>query len=318
VREEVIKIAKDHPMRVGKKRKARFQEDVLAYFERLGYSAHVSNDWTVVKNANIVAGDMARAKYVFTAHYDTPMRMFLPANVLFPRHVLLTSLWQTAWVLAVMAASWALFSLIARLFGLTGILNADVSMLLAWTVMALVFFSVPNKYNANDNTSGVCGVLETAARLPEEIRQDAAFILFDHEEMGLLGSAAYFLKHTEDVKPKLVINLDCIGVGDDIIFVVDRKFAKKQGVMPALAGCAAQAEGKTLQVTNGKGWFFPSDQMNFVKTIVVAAFKRRGKLLYIDAIHSIRDTDMDMKNIDVISDTLVNITKSGVGEQAAS
>ena len=50
-----------------------------------------------------------------------------------------------------------------------------------------------NRHTANDNTSGVAAVMELMARLPEEQRSKAAFILFDNEEKGMLGYSAAFM-----------------------------------------------------------------------------------------------------------------------------
>ena len=312
--DEVRQIAQQHPARAGKKTKRPFQKDVVAYFERLGYDAKVSRDRAVVMNENIVAGDVSRAKYIFTAHYDTPPRMLLPANIIFPQKPFLTFFLQTVIMLAMFAAVGLLWSAIARMLGVSPFWRMELGWILCSVVFMLLFFSFPNKVNANDNTSGVCGVMEAAARMPGALREQVAFILFDHEEMGLLGSAAFFLKHTEDVKRKVLVNLDCIGVGEDIWFIADKKFSKKPGVLEQLKACIVPADGKRVEVRGGKGYFFPSDQLNFNNTVVVAALKRKGNLFYLDQVHTSRDTVLDERNVDVIVEALVNIAGSGIAQ----
>ena len=41
---------------------------------------------------------------------------------------------------------------------------------------------------------------------------EVAFVLFDNEERGLLGSKALNKKYSDLLKNKMVINFDCIGV----------------------------------------------------------------------------------------------------------
>jgi aminopeptidase YwaD len=68
---------------------------------------------------------------------------------------------------------------------------------------------------ADDNASGVAGIIEIAEKLAsmkKELKRSIVFIAFDAEEMGLLGST-YFTKHSlVDVKSvKSMFNFDMIG-----------------------------------------------------------------------------------------------------------
>ncbi len=68
---------------------------------------------------------------------------------------------------------------------------------------------------ADDNASGVAGIIEIAEKLAsmkKELKRSIVFIAFDAEEMGLLGST-YFTKHSlVDVKAiKSMFNFDMIG-----------------------------------------------------------------------------------------------------------
>ena len=49
----------------------------------------------------------------------------------------------------------------------------------------------PNKHTANDNTSGVITLLELMNRLSPEQKERTAFVFFDNEENGMLGSAFF-------------------------------------------------------------------------------------------------------------------------------
>ena len=68
---------------------------------------------------------------------------------------------------------------------------------------------------ADDNASGVAGIIEIAEKLAsmkKDLKRSIVFIAFDAEEMGLLGST-YFTKHSlVDVKSiKSMFNFDMIG-----------------------------------------------------------------------------------------------------------
>lgn len=70
---------------------------------------------------------------------------------------------------------------------------------------------------ANDNASGVAGVLATAAALAardEKPVHDVVFVLFAGEEQGLLGAEAYVEAPALPLEDCLaMLNLDCIGEG---------------------------------------------------------------------------------------------------------
>ena len=46
--------------------------------------------------------------------------------------------------------------------------------------------------------------------------------------------------------------------------------------------------------------FYPSDQMNFPYGVGVAALKRRKKILYLDRIHTSKDTVLDQTNVNIL------------------
>jgi hypothetical protein len=70
----------------------------------------------------------------------------------------------------------------------------------------------------DDNASGMAGVIETARVLAGsglQFRRTIRFILFDREEEGLLGSAAYAGSLTSTTLPDFFINVDMIGYTQD-------------------------------------------------------------------------------------------------------
>ena len=97
--------------------------------------------------------------------------------------------------------------------------------LMPFTSIALCGFFVwrlldgpASRHTANDNTSGVITLLETALAMPEADREEVCFVFFDNEEKGLFGSAAFTKAHKKAKKETLNINFDCVSDGDFIQF----------------------------------------------------------------------------------------------------
>lgn len=79
---------------------------------------------------------------------------------------------------------------------------------------------------ADDNTSGLVGALEVAKRLNNiDIDVRIKIILFDNEEIGLIGSRHFVAKNIKSLKSDTlgVVNLDCIGRGEDIYIMTDNR-----------------------------------------------------------------------------------------------
>ena len=273
-------------------------------FGALGFPAGISADRFIINNKNLAAGDIEKAQYLFAAHYDTPFRMFVPINVIYPKSIVLSLLYQLFMLALLFAAAVALAIGINALIPLGKYLF--MLPLWIWVVsVALSCFCFPNKHNVNDNTSGVIAIMRLAHALPASIRERAAFILFDNEELGLFGSAAFANANGKKIRGKTVINMDCVGVGDDIVFLANREAAKDEAVMGALNTPPAGNRGKRVIIGKGKGWFYPSDQANFKKSIAVAAFKRGPFGLYLNDIHMDCDRYLDSNNIELIVQCLI-------------
>ena len=77
--------------------------------------------------------------------------------------------------------------------------------------------SVPAGPGANDNASGTAVVIEMArAMAADNVFDDACFVLFGSEEIGLIGSANYVASLTQDERDAIgaMLNFDMLSVGD--------------------------------------------------------------------------------------------------------
>lgn len=287
-----------HPMRIKAAQKQAFLADAAEYMEGCGFHAVESLDRYLCTNKNLLCGDLSRAEFLFTAHYDTPCRMFIPANTLFPRHLLLTFLAQLLPML--------LLALLVFLLPLPASFPFQLRGPLFLVLALLANMAIPNKHNVNDNGSGLCMLFTLAESIPPEQRHRVAFVFFDHEEWGLLGSAAFARRYKNTLKDKTIFNFDCVGVGDDMLFFASAPVVDDAALFSKLKTMEKETDGKRIKVVNGKGYFYPSDQMNFKKSVGVAAFKQGPLGLYLNGIHVNGDTHLEMQNIDVLTEAVLH------------
>lgn len=244
------------------------------------------------RSRNIVIGDVEQADVVLTAHYDTCAVLPFP-NVVAPQSILLSILYAMAIVVPVVVI--ALFAMSEVLYLTDSIFLGElVYVVLMLFFIGWVFCGKPNRHTANDNTSGVITLVELLHALSEEEKQRTAFVFFDNEENGLLGSGQFKKRHKEAMQNKLLLNFDCVSDGDTIALVYPRKMPAQQ--VERLREAFSEMGNKRLLIGSDRKLFYPSDQKHFPLGVGVAALKGK-KLLYLNRIHTRRDTVMDEENI---------------------
>lgn len=301
--EIVENILQKYQVRKNRRQKIAFFEYIRTLCDEYGYSCRTELDGKLIKNRNIVIGDVDSANVIFTAHYDTCAVMPLP-NIATPQNVIVYILYQILLTLVFFALSfavWMLSYLIIR-DALMAFVFAYVALLL---MIYQIMFGIANKHTANDNTSGVLAILETAFSVPVEKRGKYAYVLFDNEEAGLLGSAAFCSANKAILRDKTIINMDCVSDGDNILFF-SKKALRNSEIHKNMIECfihSCKKHGKTLAAPRKGGTFFPSDQANFRNGMAIAAMHKMPVVgLYIARIHTSRDTVMDTKNLECIRD----------------
>ncbi len=311
-------IAKDildnYQIRKTKKQKAAFRAYATEVCARLGYTATVEKGAFGVRN--LVVGDVDKAKVVYTAHYDTCPVLPFP-NFITPKRVDLYILYQLALVVAMLIPAVLLGFGMGMGIGFisTWIDNPVVAELVVElaprvvfiALMALLLFGPANKHTANDNTSGVTVLFAIMAALPADKRDEVAFVFFDLEEAGMFGSSAFASKHKAAMKTKPLVNFDCVSDGETMIFALRKKAVYLKGAFEAAFPATATVD--TAVYT--KGIFYPSDQANFPQGVGVAALKKTKKrgILYMDRIHTKRDTVYREENIAYLADGAVKLVE---------
>ena len=154
---------------------------------------------------------------------------------------------------------------------------------------------IPNKHNKNDNTSGVAAVMSLASKYSDG---KAAFLLFDNEEKGLLGSKAFYKKHSKMMENKLVINLDCVGNGENMVFIFKDK-AEESDVYPLMSAAFEPKDDRySVHYIPFKKAIGNSDYKSFPCSVgVMAACKGKRVRFITGRIHTSRDTVADSQNI---------------------
>lgn len=306
--ETPLDVLEKYEIRKSKRQKTAFISAVTAYAQRHNYTVCVEKG--SFGSRNIVIGDPESAKYLVTAHYDTPASIGLP-NFITPCNLFVFILWQLLLLIPFFAA--------AFLAGWLVSLVTEDSLLIFWAayiayfgLLILLMVGPANRHTANDNTSGVVTVLEIMASMPENLRDRVCFVLFDLEEAGLVGSSSFRKKHKKTSVHQIILNLDCVGDGDEIVMFPSKKFIKNDQMMTNLCRCVGHYGDKSIAV-KAKGFrYYPSDQAHFPYGVGIAAFNR-GKVigLYCSRIHTNMDTILEETNVNILRAALTSVIGGG-------
>ena len=297
----------NHPVRRSEGQKAAFRESIVSDLSARGYDAKAEKSGG--KHENVVIGDPMSAEAVFTAHYDTPATSIFP-NVMIPRARLLFYLYQFLPIIVLLALSLGIGYLVGEV-----LLHSYEAFIISFLVLYyggyfLMFRTFENKNNYNDNTSGVAAVLSIADALDTSMRGKVAFILFDNEEKGKKGSKAYFADHKTDMEKRIVINLDCVGNGDNIVFIA-KPDAQKSDVYTKLTESFSSEDGYSVHFFSSKQADANSDHKSFPAGIgCMACSRSRLGVLYAGRIHTKRDVVANEANIDFITAGAVKFINS--------
>ena len=260
-----------HEVRRTFRQKTAFIAWARAYAEGLGVRVTVEESGRVIRSRNLVFGDADRARTIITAHYDTCAWM--------PTGAVTTP------------GCWPLL-----------VLTEVVQLALLLPLLAIMFFGISNPHTANDNTSGVLLVLRLMAQLKD--RPDVAFVLFDNEETGLWGSQAFVKAHPQAAR-RFLLNLDCVGDGDTLLLTGVKPGLRMPQAVRLQRAMETIAPRYGMRTAGGAfpRWLYPSDQMLFPRGTAMAALKGR-KLLYLNRIHTPRDTVLKERNTLCLADII--------------
>lgn len=293
-------------VRKSKKQKEGFRAWLCGELEKAGYSPKVEKSWCA---SNVVAGDPERAKVLFTAHYDTCAVLPFP-NFITPRNAVLYILYNLAIFLGLFIVVFLVeFSILVLWEDVPKGLAVNIPPVICIIFCWWLFFGKANRHTANDNSSGVVTLLETALAMPPEHREKVCFVFFDNEERGMFGSSAFAGKHKNVKKNTLNVNFDCVGDGDSLQFFPGKKAKRDKAAMRSLEDAFLSTEGKTVELVRGFG-FYPSDNASFRKGVGVCALRHKPVIgYYMSRIHTGRDTVLEEENIALLRDGCLRLAE---------
>ena len=295
-------IIRSFPVRNTSKEKAAFREYALKTAQGMGFqAAEIDN----AGHKNIAIGDVDNAKVIFTAHYDTPWASFFP-NLMLPKNRGLHLAFQMAIVLPMLAVSFLAAFLVFEFVKLD--YNVAQNRLVPLTAYLVTYYGLfiavmrgrRNKCNYNDNTSGIALVFDIMEKLSSEEKEKCAFLLFDNEERGKKGSKAFAKENKEIFEHTPIVNFDCVGFGDQFVAIEKEEF-KAHPIYSAFH--TAFSGLKNSCMLSSKRARANSDQMSFKlgNAVMACALSKKG-ILYVNRIHTKKDTVVSKENISALSD----------------
>lgn len=308
--ETTKEIFEKYQVRKSRKQKATFIEYVKQLAERYGYDFKVEKGAFGVRN--IVIGNPDAAQVLYTAHYDTCARLPFP-NFITPKNFLIYLLYQFLIVGIFFASCFVLGFVIGLILSFIPMaedtMNLMISFLPTVIYLALLYLllgGLANKNTANDNTSGVTTILDIMEKLPKDQKDKVAFVLFDLEEAGLLGSSSFASKHKAIKKNTLVINFDCVSDGETMLFALKRTTKKYAELLEKSFISTSDID---VEITSNA--FYPSDNASFKGGIGVAALKKSRFFgtLYMDRIHTNKDVIYREENIQFLTSGAIKLTQ---------
>ena len=296
------------PVRKSKKQKQAFRDAVKSYLKTIGYDSITQKGSMGARN--IVIGNPETAKFLVTAHYDTPAAMPFP-NLITPCSVLPFLGYQILLTVLIFAVA-LLPGIVLVSFGVGAEAASLIWLLSLYGILALMLFGPANKHNANDNTSGVVTVLEIAKSMPEAYRDQVCFVLFDLEEAGLVGSSSYQKAHKKHTANQIVLNLDCVGDGNEIVMFPNKKLKQDSAKIELLRTITGTWGEKGIAIREKGFAYYPSDQKNFPYGVGIAAFRRSSWAgLYCSRIHTKKDTVLEETNVNILRAAIVSLITCG-------
>ena len=306
-------IFEKYQVRKTKKQKTDFIEYVKQLSKLYGYEFKVEKGSFGARN--IVIGDPDIAKVLYTAHYDTCVRLPFP-NFITPKNfliyllynILIVGIFFIATFFFCIAAGVAI-RFVPMTAGTYDVLYSVFSFLptiLCYILLIFMFAGPANKHTANDNTSGVTTILDIMNELPQDSKSKVAFVLFDLEEAGLFGSSSFASKHKTIKKNTLVINFDCVSDGETLLFALKRTTEKYAELLEK-----AFTSTPDIAVDITRNAFYPSDNVSFKGGIGVCALKKSKFFgtLYMDRIHTNKDVIYREENIRILTNGALKLAQ---------
>lgn len=298
-----------YQVRKTEKQKAAFRTWLCEELTKSGYEPRVEEVFNGFACRNVIAGDPDQAQVLYTAHYDTCSVLPFP-NFLTPRNLPVYVLFNLLLVAGLMAVVLIAETVLIRLGAPRPVCISASPVICFSAVFWMMGGGAANRHTANDNTSGVLTVLETALAMPEADRGKVCFVFFDNEERGIFGSGGFAKKHGAVKENTLCLNFDCVSDGDFIHFFPTKRLKRDPEALSRLEAAFQGRGGKSVEVVRSFG-FYPSDNVCFKRSAGVCALRKsRVWGFYMSRIHTGRDTVLEQENIALLRDGALSYARA--------
>lgn len=308
-------VASEHGARMKRSHKKDFREFISEIATSMGYDAKIEKNLFA---HNVVIGNPETAEIVLTAHYDTPPNM--PYHFVKKQVSTFGVALPVALGVGVILTRYAINSqnsdllefMLNTLQGSTYLLDGVAAASLGIGLYSFGLLGGENKNNYDDNSSGIIALLALMnyyRNLPESERNKIAFVMFDNEEKGLIGSLCYASKHR--IKNQNFLNFDCVGRGDQINCIYTGKVANDfaNGIFETLGTLESQGFTPRLKKSTIRTM---SDHLSFMGSkgsLTILCDEKAAPVT--EHIHSSKDTFISLDTISEIAkssaETLNNI-----------
>ena len=308
-------VTNKHGARMKRSHKKDFREFISEIATSMGYDAKIEKNLFA---HNVVIGNPETAEIVLTAHYDTPPNM--PYHFVKKQVSTFGVALPVALGVGVVLTRYAINSqnsdllefMLNALQGSTYLLDGVAAASLGIGLYSFGLLGGENKNNYDDNSSGIIALLALMnyyRNLPESERNKIAFVMFDNEEKGLIGSLCYASKHR--IKNQNFLNFDCVGRGDQINCIYTGKVANDfaNGIFETLGTLESQGFTPRLKKSTMRTM---SDHLSFMRSkgsLTILCDEKDTPVT--EHIHSSKDTFISLDTISEIAkssaETLNNI-----------
>lgn len=301
-------IIEEHQKRKSKSEKTIFRRKLIELLEKEGYAPKIDRSSDFLHSTNIIVGNPNNAKFIASAHYDTPASLFVIPNLGMPKNKFLYFLYQLALAILIAAIAIIVVLLFSLVTGSSSFGSTVVFLITMFLIFLHTLIGPANPKNYNDNTSGIVTLVEAMVKMDVNDRDKVCFVFFDNEELGCIGSRYFMYKHPKMIGDKILINFDCVGDGSKLLFTYGKKIDESD--VEFLEKNILIKDEKSVEFISHKKSFEPSDQRGFKKGIGVCALNKWKNIEYVSKIHTIRDTTLDPINVDILSDFIVSLAKN--------
>lgn len=304
----VERLAQDFPLRRKEKEKAEVRSWLLFQLREMGYHAQLQSARDAT---NVLAGDVEKAKIVFTAHYDTGLFDLLPP-LISPTRPVTQLLYQALTPILALVGSFAVALAVSFPLNRPGLMLPLFLLLLIGCLLYFRFGPSETRANLCDNASGVAVLLEAASAITPRYRGEVAFAFLDGGALNGRGARA-LQKEFPSLREKSVLCVDCVAAGDELL-LLSNKGARWDGeLLDALNVSFANTEKKTVFNKTDGLVYFPGDARVFKNAVTVCAVEKLpgfGRIIRPRRVH-----EVDEENLAVVRDGIAGLAVNYSGRK---